>query len=424
MKKLVIITFLVMILVAPLFAQAVVEAEKEEEKIHLTFVEVMPSEERTLILKAAIRNYEAQHPNIDVEIVSLDTDTAENALYDMIKEGKSVDVCEVRDQSVSKLINAGMLLPINDYLMESNIADELVDGAFIGTSTFGGTNYYFIAQCLYVKALGVRTDILEEYGIEIPTTMEELFEACIKISSQGKGQYGLAIKGTNPLRILDPLLFAEIENIDSNNVYLTTDGQFYLDTPSGRAALENYKSLYKYGSPAESAYWSFSDQVEGFTSGECAFIIQDPDVLPAFENELDEDQYTIVAVPVGSTGKRYLDYGFIGLSVSSNSEHPDEAFDFIKYMISAEVNAQLCDFYGALPINTEAYKLSTVFDRDVYKAGISQLTAEDTVIFSFPLQDERFQGYMKLFTTAIRDMILENTTVDETIQILKAYWGY
>ena len=422
MKKIAIIAFVLMIVAIPLFAQSVVE-KSETEKIHLTFVEVMSNESRTLILQQAIKNYEAEHPNIDIELISPAEDVAEETLKTMLENGESVDICEIRDQSVAKLLDENLLAPLDDYFLTSDIGDRMLDAAFTATASFSDSgHYYFIMQYMYVKALLARADILEEYGIEVPTTMQELYEACVKLNQVDDGHYGFGIKGTSPCRILDLMFLGEIENVNPKNIYTTTNGDFYLDTEEGRTALSNYIELYKNGSVPDSINWSFYDQVEGFISGECAFIIQDPDALSMALEVLEDDQIAVVPVPVGSTGKRYLDYGFAGLAIAANSKHKDEAYDFIEYMLSASINTQLCEFYGALPVVKEVYELSPMFSNDHYKVGLASLEDEDTVLCSFPLGDSRFRDYMSLYTTAMQDLLRGNKTVYETVQTLKAFW--
>ena len=72
--------------------------------------------------------------------------------------------------------------------------------------------------------------------------------------------------------------------------------------------------------------------------------MQDPDAVGNVSKSLKPEQYTAIPMPLGDSGKRYLDYGYAGLAVAANSEHPEEAFEFIKYMISGEVNARICEF--------------------------------------------------------------------------------
>ena len=424
MKKFVLTFFIVMILATSLFAQSVTEATKDEDEIvHLNFVEILPTEERTILLKQVIENYEKDHPNVEIELITFSEDEAYEGLSSMIKEG-TADICEVRDRSVAKFIEEDLYYNLDDLIGEWSNSVQLIDAALEVSSSIGEGCTYFIPLYLYVKALIVRTDILAQYGLTAPTTMDEFRAVCSTLVAQGNGQYAFALKGTTPCRIMDVLFCSYIDNIDPDNIYLTTDGHFYLDTDGGRAALEAYVRLYKNYCPPESIDWTFSDQIQGFVSGQTPLLVQDSDAIMLIDQYLDESQYQVVPIPVGTTGKRYLDQGFAGLAVASTSKYPEEAFEFIKYMVSANINTQICEFYGALPVNKQAYYLSDTFKNEDYKVGIEQLTYEDTVLMRFPLDDSRFLGYQKVHETAIKELLLGNATVEETIQTLKEYWGY
>ena len=88
MKKIAIIALVAMVLATPIFAQA---AAEKDEKVHLTFVEVMTSPERTLVLQEAIKNFEAANPNVEVELVSPPYEQAETKLASMLAAGQDVE---------------------------------------------------------------------------------------------------------------------------------------------------------------------------------------------------------------------------------------------------------------------------------------------------------------------------------------------
>ena len=420
MKRLAVFALVVLMLAAPLFAQGASEAA--EEKIHLTFVEVMTSPERTLVLQSAIEKFEEAHPNIEVELVSPPYEQAETKLASMLVAGQDVDVCEIRDNSVATLINGNLLYKLDDLVAQWNTKDQLVDAALLAGASIGDATY-FLPQYLYVKALMVRTDILEKYGIEMPKTMDEFYAACKKLAEQGNGQYSLALRGKgNPCKTTDVMMLPEIANIDVNNIYTTTDGKFYLDTDGGRKALNDYLELFQTSCPSDAVNWGYAEQINGFISGTTPFLFQDPDAVGSVKDALDESQYTAIPVPTGASGKRYLDYGFAGLAVAANSKHPEEAFELIKYLISAEVNAEICEFYGALPVNKEAYNLSEMFSMGIYKEWADEMSDEDTVFMKFPLENPKFTEYQTVHMTAIQNMLLGNATVEETIATLKNFW--
>lgn len=421
MKKLMILALTVLVLLSPVFAQG---AQEKEEKIHLTFVEVMTSPERTLVLQKAIENFEADHPNIEVELISPPYEQAETKLASMLAAGQDVDVCEIRDNSVATLINGNLLYKLDDLVAKWNTKDQLVDAALLAGSSIGDATY-FLPQYLYVKALMVRTDILEKYGIEMPETTDEFYAACRKLAGQGNGQYAFALRGKgSPCKTTDVMMLTEIANVDVDNIYKTTDGKFYLDTDGGRKAMKDYLALYKECCPADAVNWGYSEQINGFISGTTPFLVQDPDAVGSVKDALDESQYTAIPMPVGASGKRYLDYGFAGLAVAASSKHPEEAFEFVKYLISAEVNAEICEFYGALPVNKEAYNISEMFSMGIYKAWADEMADEKTVFMKFPLEDPKFTEYQTVHMTAFQNMLLGKTTIEDTISSLKSFWGY
>lgn len=397
-----------------------------EEKITLYFAEVMTSPERTLVLEEAIKTFEEQHPNIEVKLVSPPYETAETKVASMLSVGQEVDVVEMRDNSVGAWINNGFLYKLDDLVAAWEGKDELVDAALLAGASMGDATY-FIPQYLYVKALMIRTDILEQLGVtEMPATTEEFLAVCKQITDPSKGQYAFALRGIgSPCKTTDIMWATEVDNLRLDNLYLTEDGTFYMDTEGGRKAVANYLDLYTNCCPPDAVNWGYNEQINGFVSGTTPFLVQDPDAVGSVAASLKPEQYTAISMPVGESGKRYLDYGYAGLAVAANSKHPEEAFELIKFMISGEINAKICEFYGALPVNKGAYETSEMFKMPVYKAWADEMADEKTVFTKFPLEDPRFAEYSStVHLAAIQSYLLGETTAEDFIKTCKDYWGY
>ncbi|MDD7270926.1 MAG: sugar ABC transporter substrate-binding protein [Spirochaetales bacterium] len=419
MKKLLTILVAVALLISPVFAQG---AAEKNDTVTLTFVEVMTSPERTLVLEEAIAAFEAENPNIKIDLVSPPYEQAETKLASMLQAGQDVDICEIRDNSVATLINAGLLADIGSQVDSWGAKDQLVEAALLAGASMGDTTY-FIPQYLYIKGLMVRTDILKEKGIALPKTLDEFYAACAAVADPAKGQYSLAIRGKGtPCKTTDIMMLPEVANINEDNLYFTKDGTFYLNTEGGKKAMNDYLNLFKNSSPSDAVNWGYAEQINGFISGTTPFLFQDPDAVGSVKDALDESQYTVIPVPTGASGKRYLDYGFAGLAVAENSKHKEEAFKFIQYMVSAEVNARICEFYGALPVNKGAYEISDMFSMGIYKAWSDAISGEDTVFVKFPLSDPRFTEYGTVHMNAMQNMLLGKASVDDTIKILSDFW--
>ena len=388
-----------------------------DDQVTLTFAETMTSPERTLVLEDTIKAYEDDHPGVTIELVSPPYESAETKVASMLSANQDVDIVEIRDNTVGAWINNDWLYKLDDLVSDWNGKDELVDAALLAGSSMGDATY-FIPQYLYVKGMMVRTDILKDAGItEMPKTTDEFLEVCKKITDKSKGQYAFALRGTgSPCKTTDIMWATEVPEISPDNLYLTNDGKFYMDTEGARKAMKDYYELYTECSPEDSVNWGYNEQINGFVSGTTPFLVQDPDAVSSVKDSLDTDQYTVIPMPIGASGKRYLDYGFAGLAVAANSAHPKEAFEFIKYMISAEVNAKICEFYGALPVNKGAYDISDMFKLPVYKAWTEEMNDDATVFTRFPLDDPKFAEYSStVHLAAYQSFLLGQSTADDMI---------
>jgi multiple sugar transport system substrate-binding protein len=397
-----------------------------EDQVTLTFVEVMTSPERTLVLEKAIAGFEEENPNIKIELVSPPYESAETKAASMLATGQSIDIVEIRDNSVAAWLNNDFLYKIDDLVESWGGKDELIEAALLAGSSMGDATY-FLPQYLYVKGMMVRTDVLEKLGVEkMPETTEEFLETCKKITDPSKGQYGFALRGIGaPCKTSDVMMVTEVPGISEDNIYLTKDGKFFMDTEGGRKAVENYYKLFKECCPPDSVNWGYNDQINGFVSGTTPFLVQDPDAVGSVSDALTPEQYTMIPMPIGDSGVRYLDYGYAGLAVAANSEHPEEAFKFITYMISADVNAKICEFYGALPVNKGAYEKSEMFKLPVYRAWADEMEDEKTVFTKFPLEDPRFAEYSStIHLAAYQSFLLGQTDAEEFIKTCTEYWGY
>ena len=286
---------------------------------------------------------------------------------------------------------------------------------------------YIIPQFLYVKALFVRTDILAANGIteaDYPKTNEELYALCRKVTNPAKNQYGFDFRGkANEFKIADLLMLSDVNDLDPNNVYKTLDGKFSLSNQAALDAARAYIAMFKDTVPADGINWAFNEQVNSFVSGITPFLIQDPDTVGLLDTQLGRDKYTVIPLTVGKSGKAPIDYGFASLSIPSYSKNKELAWEFISYMSSAKVNAELCKKYGPLPIHAGTYKDDPYFSTGVYKAWDVQFASPDKyVLVKFPLDSEKWPGWSQAHEQYMQSALLGNITTEDFIAKCAAYW--
>lgn len=396
------------------------------EKTSLTFFETMTSPGRTATIQSIIDDYATAHPGTSVSLISPPYEQADNKLTLMLTSKQDLDVIEVRDHTVKQFVNNDMLLDLSSYLSSWDEAGDLLPLAQSAANTVDNTPY-LIPQFFFVKALFVRTDVLKQYGYDkMPATMDEMYEMASAITGKNANQFGFGFRGKgSAFKISDVMILSDVDNIDSNNVYKTTDGKYAFNNPAARQALANYVDLFKDAVPSDGINWGFNEQVNAFISGTTPFLIQDPDTVALVNEQLGEENYTVIPLPVGKSGKSYLDYGFAGLSIPSYTKKADAAWDFISYMTGAEKNAEFCKAYGPLPIHGASYASDPYFSSGVYKAWETTMSDTDTYSFiKYPLDSPKYPGWAQVQEQYMQSLLLDEITVDEAIAKWAAYWEY
>ncbi|MCF7933437.1 MAG: sugar ABC transporter substrate-binding protein [Spirochaetia bacterium] len=411
----------VLLAAIPLFAGG---SQEKSEKTTLTYMETMTSPGRTATIQGIIDAYEALNPEIEINLISPPYEQADNKLTLMLNSNQDLDIIEVRDHTLKQFVNNGKLEDLTDYIASWDEGDDLLPLTVTAAKTVDDTPY-LIPQFFFVKALFVRTDILAQYGFtEMPTTMEEMYEMAIAVTEKAPNQYGFGFRGKgSAFKVSDPMILSDVATIDLENVYRTTDGTFSMSTPEAKAALDAYVDLYNRAVPADGVNWGFNEQVNAFISGTTPFLIQDPDTVALVNEQLGEENYTVIPLPVGKSGKSFLDYGFAGLSIPSYSKNKDAAWDFISFIANAENNADFCRTYGPLPIHASTYANDDYFSSGVYKSWEQEMSDPDTYKFvKYPLDSPKYPGWAQVQEQYMQSLLLGDITSEEAIAAWESYW--
>ena len=98
------------------------------------------------------------------------------------------------------------------------------------------------------------------------------------------------------------------------------------------------------------------DKVEEFVNGRVGMMIDSLAHVNLIRERNPKLNFGISAVPAvdGYTGKRGLPYASWGIGISEGSEHKEEAWKLVEYLMSPEVNAKLVTIANAFPGNVNA----------------------------------------------------------------------
>ena len=319
-------------------AEEVVEEEAEVEETAVTIDFWIPAGRgRDEGVAAVVEAFQAQNPNIHVELNAIPFNEFLNSLQVAYAGNNPPDAALVNGVEIHNLAYNGALLPVNELITDADKDDymaDLVDMVTLDDQVYG------LPWAQASVAMYYNVDMFEAAGIEVPQTLndawtwpeyKENIEAVV--ASQGEDTWGLIglqtpINGT----------FFTWTMVRSNSEpgsplwdsiapdYTTVDG--FVNTPEAMEAYEFYQSLYTDGlAPRD-------DVPDAFGTGIAATYMAIPPTGSVLNRNFPDLNWGVMPVPYFKTPLTHT--GSFAPAISAKSEHPEETKQFIAFFTSAE----------------------------------------------------------------------------------------
>ena len=196
------------------------------------------------------------------------------------------DIVQFDASEMPTFADAGGLVDLRTL----GLTTEDVPEGIVGFGSYKGT-YYGAARSVNTLALFYNKDVLDEAGVQVPTTWDELRETAKKLT-QGK-RYGLALSAGGA----EDGVFQFTPFMWSNSGDETD-----LDSPQVVGALDYWKALLQDGSLSKSTVnWTQADVNDQFMAGNAAMMINGPWQVETL-NTKKSLHWEIAQIPVPETG--------------------------------------------------------------------------------------------------------------------------
>lgn len=292
----------------------------------------------TDVVQDLIPDFE-EESGIDVEVTVLGEDQLSDQYNVRLNSGASdLDVLMMRPLQEAKQFSAnGWLLPLDDY-----ISDEGLDWDDFQMQDSVTTDDGVVAIPIVTEQeiLYYRTDLLEDAGLEVPTTFEELEAAAKQIQEENEDVYGFVSRGERAAGVtqFSSYLYGFGADFDDG------EGTATLDTPEAAEAYEYYsRMLDDYGPPGvTNMSWPEASAI--FQQGQAAFYT---DASVFYNNVIDEEQSRVgdetgfAQMPGGDAGSQPYSIPSWALAINQASPNADAAWKFIEWATSAEITSQV-----------------------------------------------------------------------------------
>jgi len=185
-----------------------------------------------------------------------------------------------------------------------------------------------------------RSDLLEQAGYsEPPKTWDELKEMALKTSQDTGTPNGFVFQGKNyEGGVCDALEYIRTHGGDVLSD--VTSGEVIIDSPEAAAGLETYHSMITDGvAPKAVANYDETTSYPVFGNGEAVFLRGWPKLygdIGSGTYKVKQEQVGVSPIPVAAGNQSSSTLGGWTFMINAQTDVPDEAWEFVKFMTSYE----------------------------------------------------------------------------------------
>jgi multiple sugar transport system substrate-binding protein len=301
-------------------------------------------------VRAGLDAFEAQNPEIDVTLERIAFKDARDQFVREAAAGVGPDVVHLAFVWIKDLGGAEACSPLNDLIASKGISAARWDDFVATDLMYGpdGETIYGVPFTTDTFAMIYRTDVMAEAGIEAPPeTWQDLLEGARRVKEKtGKIGFGFAAGASSA----NTIWFLANYYWWSNGASLVVeDGQGGYTTGITAEqiadSIEYYGTYLKEGLTTEGSLgidaWNAPEVIEPMLRGE-QWAVSVP-VFTADQMFADwrarnpgEDLPFITAMVPRGTGQSTTHLGGHALCINANTEHPEEAWKLMQFLVSWE----------------------------------------------------------------------------------------
>ena len=324
-------------------------AASSKDVVEITFWHTYNEDgsEATLLNDTLIPEFEAAHPNIKVNAVTVPYDNFREKLLAAISAGDAPDLIRTDIIWVPELAETGALAALDQVMPDfADLKSAVYEGP-LSTNYWKG-HYYGLPLDTNTKVWLYNQDLYTKAGIEsAPATMEEVEADCQKIKAVDPNAYVFAADGLYAWVTL-PWVWSFGGSVTDADI-TTADG--YINGPETVAAYEYLLKLYKEGCIAPVIMGDGVDVFTGFASGTYASTDNGPWSYSILNNQFPDFKFSAALFPAGTAGSIDI-VGGEDISLTASSKHPAEAMEFIRFLESQDYQLQMMSV-GQMPVRND-----------------------------------------------------------------------
>ncbi|GGG73275.1 extracellular solute-binding protein [Paenibacillus radicis (ex Gao et al. 2016)] len=308
----------------------------KKENITITFQNIYPdpTDPKNIIMKKIVKAYEDEHPNVKIELDSLNTDQQKVKLKTQAASREVPDITVVNPAAQMKpFVDAKLFAPLNDMLDQNGLKDTFQEG-ILDFYSFDN-NIYALPDGNNIGLVYYNKELFEQAGVKVPTTFEEMVDVVKALKAKG----------------IQPMAIGEKDSWTGSflfmNVLLRTNGPGFLqevldgkktfEDPAFKEAADAFQNLIQAGAFQEGATsFDYNAGENLFKTGKAAMYYMGSWATGGIETSSINGKAGVFKFPTvngkGDPNEFMLAPGS-AFAISADSKHLPETKDFLNYFM-------------------------------------------------------------------------------------------
>lgn len=314
--------------------------------------------------------------------------------------GELPDIGQTDSPDMASFIELGVYEDITDMVEAWGEIDNFFEGPLSTVKDEEG-NIYGLPHNSNSILMFYNKDKLAEAGYsEPPKTWEELEEVAAATTTDDTYGFAIAAAANETTTFhFYPWLYSAGASISS------------LDSEGATKALGFLTNILNQGYMSKEVInWGNADAIEEFKSEKVAMVINGTWQVPSLREADLKFEWGVAEIPIDEKNATVI--GGENFGIGSSTEHREEAFEFLTYMMSAQNNADFCEAAGKIPVRNDSIDLKEIWTTDpvisVFADSLSYAVARGPHA-EWPVISKAIQG-------AVHSSFLGEKTPEEALQ--------
>ena len=353
------------------------------------------------------------YPNVTVEFETADTGTYEQVINTRLSADDAPDIFGVfPGTKFHPKAEAGFLTDLSDQPWVDNLMGGGKFAATFEDKIWGYPTDANVIGVIYNKA------IFEEVGLEVPTTWEEFQAASEALKGAGYIPVSLGLQSAwvtqlIPYAMAPSGIYRDMPDFDAK---MYAGEATFVGSP-WQQMMEEYVAMGEAGYFNDAALGTdYNLSTDLMANGEAAMLVQGNWALAALADKAPELELGMFPLPYDNGGDVWVSAAIGGLlAVSSKTEHPEEALNYLKFWASPDVQ----EIYLTAK---EAFPASVGINPVLNPAAAEMLPYMQ--IGSYPFLDQNWPaGVQGVMLEGIQSVFAGEITIEEMLAEMDEAWA-